>query len=99
MGDSAQDGADRIAAVFQLLGQAAQIASTMVETVAAAAVPFAGRSADGAELRERLRAELSAFKVPRHIFIYESSHLPFTDTGKIDKRKLTELLAGKLAES
>lgn len=27
MGDSAQDGADRIAAVFQLLGQAAQIAS------------------------------------------------------------------------
>ena len=43
-------------------------------------------------LRERLRTELSAYKVPRHVFFYRDGELPFTDSGKIDKRKLAPLL-------
>ena len=69
------------------------------ETVAAVAVPFAGRSADGAELRERLRDELSAFKVPRHIFIFSSEEIPRTASAKIQKPQLREILTERIAAS
>jgi len=69
------------------------------ETVAAVAVPFAGRSADGAELRERLRAELSAFKVPRHIFVFTSDEIPRTASAKIQKPRLREILKERIAAS
>ena len=69
------------------------------ETVAAVAGPFAGRSADGAELRERLRDELSAFKVPRHIFIFSSEEIPRTASAKIQKPQLREILTERIAAS
>jgi len=51
------------------------------------------------ELRERLRGELSAYKVPRHYFFYGDGELPFTDSGKIDKRRLCELLTRRIADA
>ncbi len=67
------------------------------QTVEAAVVLQAGRSAEADDLRARLKAELSAYKVPRHLFLYTSAELPFTDSGKIDKRALATLLAARLA--
>jgi acyl-CoA synthetase (AMP-forming)/AMP-acid ligase II len=43
--------------------------------------------------------DLSAYKVPREILLYDRSALPFTDTGKIDKRSLQALVAARLTRS
>jgi acyl-CoA synthetase (AMP-forming)/AMP-acid ligase II len=67
------------------------------QNVAAALVLDAGRELTARECRERLRAELSAYKVPRHVFVYPKAALPFTDSGKIDKRTLGALLARRIA--
>jgi acyl-CoA synthetase (AMP-forming)/AMP-acid ligase II len=66
------------------------------QSVAAAVVlePGARMSAD--ELRERLRGELAAYKVPRHLLVTSLDALPFTDSGKIDKRRLAQLLAERI---
>ena len=68
------------------------------QTVEAAVVLQAGRSADANALRARLKDQLAAYKVPRHVFFYESRDLPYTTSGKIDKRRLAHLLAARLAE-
>jgi acyl-CoA synthetase (AMP-forming)/AMP-acid ligase II len=66
------------------------------QVVAAAVVPQAGHSIDPEMLRQFLRTELSAYKVPKHLFVKRHEELPFTDSGKIDKRKLAErLTAGR----
>jgi acyl-CoA synthetase (AMP-forming)/AMP-acid ligase II len=67
------------------------------QNVAAAVVLKAGARLDAAECRRRLRAELSAYKVPRHWFFCAKTSLPFTDSGKIDKGKLGPLLAARIA--
>jgi acyl-CoA synthetase (AMP-forming)/AMP-acid ligase II len=68
------------------------------QTVEAAVVLQAGRDATPDALRTRLRGELSAYKVPRHVFLCASDELPFTDSGKIDKRRLGDLLAKRLRD-
>ena len=68
------------------------------QNVAAAVVLNAGAEVSAEELRERLRAELSAYKLPRHTFFFADGELPFTDSGKIDKRRLTELLTRRIAK-
>jgi acyl-CoA synthetase (AMP-forming)/AMP-acid ligase II len=67
------------------------------QNVAAAVILKVGSALDADALRERLRAELSAYKVPRHCFFYRDGELPFTDSGKIDKKKLSALLAERIA--
>jgi acyl-CoA synthetase (AMP-forming)/AMP-acid ligase II len=66
------------------------------QEVAAAVVLDSGRTLEESELRERLRKDLAAYKVPRHVVFAAKAELPFTDTGKIDKRRLAELLAARL---
>jgi acyl-CoA synthetase (AMP-forming)/AMP-acid ligase II len=66
------------------------------QNVAAAVILRSGRELSADVLRERLRGELSAYKVPRHLFFYTDPELPFTDSGKIDKRRLSELLAQRI---
>jgi len=65
------------------------------QNVAAALVLRPDARLDEASLRKRLRASLSAYKVPRQFFVCEKSELPFTDSGKIDKQRLTALLAAR----
>ena len=69
------------------------------QNVAAAVILKAGSPLRWEELRERLRAELSAYKVPRHCFFYRDGELPFTASGKIDKKRLAVLLAERIAST
>jgi fatty-acyl-CoA synthase len=66
------------------------------QDVAAAIVLDAGRSLDAETLRARLRGELAAYALPRHAWFSTRAELPFTDSGKIDKRRLAALFAERL---
>jgi acyl-CoA synthetase (AMP-forming)/AMP-acid ligase II len=70
--------------------------SPISSTTAAAVVLEIGESITGEALRARIKQELSVYKVPRHIVVYASGTLPFSDTGKIDKRALVEDLEGRI---
>lgn len=70
---------------------------TRGQNVAAAVILKSGSPLAWETLRERLRGELSAYKIPRHAFFYRDEELPFTDSGKIDKKKLAVLLAERIA--
>ena len=52
-----------------------------------------GRDLGGEELRGRLKAQLSAFKIPKLIAFFEPGALPYRANGKIDKPGLEALLA------
>jgi acyl-CoA synthetase (AMP-forming)/AMP-acid ligase II len=67
------------------------------QNVATAIVLDAGREFSVGVCRERLRKALSAYKVPRHFFFYAKAELPFTDSGKIEKRKLAAMLEQRIA--
>ncbi len=67
------------------------------QSVAAAVVLRPGCTLEVDELRARLRRELAAYKVPRQVFVYRQDELPFTASGKIDKRRLAEMLAARAA--
>jgi len=62
------------------------------QLVHAAIVLQSGEPATGEELRARLKSELSAYKIPRAFHFYSHEKLPFTDSGKIDKRALIALI-------
>lgn len=65
--------------------------------VAAAVVPRAESTLDGDSLRAELRGRLSAYKVPKFIWITAKRDLPFTATGKVKKSELAQQLSGLLA--
>ena len=67
------------------------------QNVAACVVLENGATIDPEQLRSRVKSEISAYKVPRHLFVDEESALPFTDSGKIDKRRLQEMLAERIS--
>jgi acyl-CoA synthetase (AMP-forming)/AMP-acid ligase II len=67
------------------------------ENVAAAVVLEPGAALAAGEIRARVRAQLAVYKVPRHVLVCERSALPFTDTGKIDKRRLRAALETRVA--
>jgi cytochrome P450 len=67
------------------------------QTVVAVVVAAAGSALDPADLLARLRRDLSSYKVPRQLVLLERAELPFTDSAKIDRRRLVELLAGRIA--
>jgi acyl-CoA synthetase (AMP-forming)/AMP-acid ligase II len=62
------------------------------EIVAVATVLHAGAKLGQDELRARLKKDLASYKVPKRYFFVAADALPFTDTGKIDKRKLVASL-------
>ncbi len=63
------------------------------EIVAAAVVLKPGQQLESEELRERLKSQLSAFKLPRLIAFFEAGALPYRANGKIDKPGLEAVLA------
>src|SRR6185312_13770122 len=66
--------------------------------VAAAVVPRGDCELDSEELRAQVRSRLSAYKVPKFIWITPKDALPFTATGKVKKSDLTKQLSGLLAD-
>jgi len=66
------------------------------QNVAAAVVLEPGQTLTAEEIRQRVKGDLSAYKAPRHVVVFEDGTLPFTDSGKIDKRRLTSLLVERI---
>ncbi len=66
------------------------------EDVAAAVVLRAGARAEPAELRRFLLGLLASFKIPRRILILDG--MPKGTTGKVQRRRLAEALAGEMRE-
>jgi len=66
------------------------------QVVAAAVVARQGCEVDVDDLRIRLKADLSAYKIPKAIYVYEKADLPFTTTGKLKKRDLAAQLAARV---
>jgi acyl-CoA synthetase (AMP-forming)/AMP-acid ligase II len=65
--------------------------------VAAAVVPRGESTLNGESLREQMRARLSAYKVPKFIWVTTKQDLPFTATGKVKKAELARQLSGLLS--
>ena len=66
------------------------------EDVVAAVVVAPGYKVDGAELRARVKRELSSYKVPRHIEVFaDRQELRWLDSGKLDARCMRSLLADR----
>lgn len=59
--------------------------------VVAAVVVVPDGGLDEAALRDRLRAELSAYKVPRLVLALGPAEVPLMSSGKLDVRRLAEL--------
>jgi len=68
------------------------------ENVAAAVVLEPGAALPADEVRARVKAQLAAYKVPRHVLVSAHDALPFTDSGKIDKRRLRALLEERILQ-
>jgi acyl-CoA synthetase (AMP-forming)/AMP-acid ligase II len=66
------------------------------QNVAAAVVLNHGAGLDEAALRSRLKSELSAYKVPRHVFFFARAELPFSDSGKILRPQLVRILTERI---
>jgi len=66
------------------------------QLVVGAVVPRADETLDGEDLRARLKGELSAYKVPKYLWVCAKSDLPFLQSGKIKKQELAELLAERV---
>jgi acyl-CoA synthetase (AMP-forming)/AMP-acid ligase II len=64
--------------------------------VAAAVVPHGGVPLDAEALRSSLRTKLSAYKVPKLIWVTDKEQLPFTASGKVKKSDLAALLRDRV---
>jgi fatty-acyl-CoA synthase len=60
-------------------------------------VPEPGTSLDPGELIELCRARLARFKVPKAVLLTTADELPTTPTGKVQKFRLVEAAAARLA--
>jgi len=69
------------------------------EDVAAAIALRPGESLDAEEVRARVKEEIASYKVPRYIAVFANqTELPWLDSGKIDRRRLTAILDERFAE-
>ncbi|MGZ4564020.1 MAG: class I adenylate-forming enzyme family protein [Mycobacterium sp.] len=62
------------------------------QLVAAVVVVPDGAAFDETALRDRLRAELSAYKIPRRFLAVSRSQLPLLSSGKVDRAHMRKLL-------
>ncbi len=65
------------------------------QIVVAAVVTADAGGFDADALRDRLKAELSAYKIPRRVVAVTPDQLPLMSSGKIDVHRLRELLSGQ----
>jgi len=75
-------------------------AGTRGEDVAAAVALRPGEQLDGDEVRRRVKEEIASYKVPRHVAVFASqTELPWLDSGKVDRRRLTAILVERFGEA
>ena len=65
------------------------------EILAAVIVLREGHAAEPETLRTFCKRELAAYKVPQQFCLLRRDELPVTDTGKVQKVRLVEMLAAK----
>lgn len=65
--------------------------------VVAVVQPGAGSEIDEAAILAKLKASLSAYKVPHHIMVFAAEDIPVTGSGKVKRSKLQELVVERLA--
>jgi acyl-CoA synthetase (AMP-forming)/AMP-acid ligase II len=61
------------------------------QIVGAAIVVAEGASFDESATRDRLKSELSAYKIPRRIVVLSTSELPLMSSGKVDLGELKKM--------
>jgi fatty-acyl-CoA synthase len=66
------------------------------QIVVAAVVPEKGRTLDAETIRDELKHELSTFKVPAHIEFFTADEIPWTQSFKIRKGALAELIKERM---
>ena len=66
------------------------------QVVVAGVAPALGATVDVDDVRERVRKELSAYKVPRAIVVLADDEIPLLGSGKADRRAIAETIAAKL---
>jgi acyl-CoA synthetase (AMP-forming)/AMP-acid ligase II len=69
------------------------------QLVVAAVVAEPGQQVDPDAVLGRLRGELSPYKIPRHMFVLQHDELPLTDSGKVHKKRLLEVLEPRVRAS
>jgi acyl-CoA synthetase (AMP-forming)/AMP-acid ligase II len=70
------------------------------EDVAAAIALRPGETIHEAEVRTRVKEEIASYKVPRHVAVFASqTELPWLDSGKVDRRRLTAILVERFGEA
>lgn len=69
------------------------------ENIAALVVLRPNQTATAEALRERCKAELASYKVPRHVFVVEPDAVPRTGTGKVEKPALRRAVEALIARS
>jgi acyl-CoA synthetase (AMP-forming)/AMP-acid ligase II len=63
------------------------------EDVVAAVALSPGADLDEEEARRRVKEEMASYKVPRRVMVFASqTELPWLDSGKVDRRKLSAML-------
>lgn len=63
------------------------------QDVVAAVALRPGETLDEEEARKRVKEEIASYKVPRRIAVFaDQTELPWLDSGKIDRRRLTAIL-------
>jgi len=67
------------------------------QLVVGAVVPRGDAALDADELRARLKRDLSAYKVPKQLWVCAKSDLPFLQSGKIKKQELARRIAERAA--
>lgn len=67
--------------------------------VAAAVVPRGDAQLDAADLQAQVRRTMSAYKVPKFIWVTNKEALPFTATGKVKKSELAKQLSDLLSDT
>jgi acyl-CoA synthetase (AMP-forming)/AMP-acid ligase II len=70
------------------------------EDVAAAIALRPGETLDEDEVRSRVKEEIASYKAPRHVAVFASqTELPWLDSGKVDRRRLTAVLHEAFGEA
>lgn len=68
------------------------------QDVVAAIALRPGETLDEEEARKRVKEELASYKVPRRIAVFaDQKELPWLDSGKVDRRRLTAILEERFA--
>jgi len=69
------------------------------EDVAAAIALRPGEALEPEAVRSRVKEEIASYKVPRHVAVFANqADLPWLDSGKVDRRRLTAILVQRFGE-